>query len=288
MADALSDLRQLETLLIEVADLSHDSGRALAGALGGMRRLRVLNIDSELNGLSELSQDCLPAVGAAAQLEHLRLSNETIACEDLACLAGLTNLKSLTLEAISSDPDEPDSGRPLLSRLPPLPRLEALDLALSDVRDQDLPFVALLPRLKSLNLVDTKVTGAGLKELGPLESLEELAIHDDVSLAGLETLIALKGLKKLHILGFDQETLPMPSGLGVVSNIPEDEREGFRRAMEALPKSKPGLVIDGDVDALEWPRERMVPSMFDRIPENSIRGAAQQAVRTWKEKQAGK
>jgi hypothetical protein len=58
--------------------------------------------------------------------------------------------------------------------------------------------------------------------------------------------------------------------------------------MEALLKSNPGLVIDGDVGALEWPEERMVPSMYDYFSEDALGTAARQAVRTWKEKQAAK
>src|SRR6185437_7613784 len=140
-------------------------------------------------------------------LEHLRLVNWTaIASQDLECLAGLTRLKSLALEDIWDGLDKVDSDPSLLSRLPALPNLEALDLQQSGVFDDDLQYVAALSRLKSLNLNNTEVTGEGLAQLASLGSLEELAIGADaVSMVRFESLLKFKRLMRLHIEYIDRK-----------------------------------------------------------------------------------
>jgi hypothetical protein len=256
-----------------------------------MRRLRVLSIDRLAMGLANddlgIPRECLAALADAPELKHLRLVGRTIASQDLALLASLRSLKSLTLESVSETPYG-ESG--LLTHLPALPNLDALDLQQSSVFDDDLKYVAALPRLKSLNLNNTVVTGEGLAELAPLGSLEELTIGEDVvSTAGFESLLKLKRLRSLHIRYFDRKFLQSADAARLrFPHLPESERHRCLRALKALQDSKPNLVIDGDVYSLDWPEERMVPSKYETIPERSIGAAARQAVGAWKEQQAGK
>jgi hypothetical protein len=167
---SLGDLRHMDTLWLEVDEAPASTFQALAGALGGMRNLRVLSLDCGLDGLNDAaaSQELLAAIGAMPQLEYLSLADCEIAREDFALLAKLANLKLLMLNNISTKESEfsfpPDP--PLLSRLPALPRLETLDLYDSEIYDADLPYIAALPRLKSLGLLGTEITGAGLAEDG--------------------------------------------------------------------------------------------------------------------------
>jgi hypothetical protein len=187
---------------------------------------------------------------------------------------------------------------PLLSLLPALPRLETLDIGRSDIRDDDLRYVAALPRLKSLSLWDAEfgwdreITGAGLAELASSQSLEELAIGSRVaSAAAFESLLRLKRLKKLHIAGFDQDGDLRDRFV----HLPENEIDDCIRAIEALQASKPGLVIDGgDVDLFKWPKEGSGPKEEWIPPEceadfrRRIRAKLPYLLRDWKEKQAAK
>ena len=160
----------------------------------------------------------------------------------------------------------------------------------SSVGDRDLRYVAALPRLKSLNLDDTHVTGAGLAELAPLGSLENLAIDLAAeSLAGFESLLKHKRLKRLHVEFFDAESWQSPDALRreVQLHVPVDEIEGSVRALEALRKSNPGLVVDADVESDFWDDERMAPK-GDADPDRWRDAQAREAVQAWKQKQAGK
>lgn len=181
-AGALRDLRQLGTLWLYV-DEAPATVRTLAASVGGMRHLRVLNLDfgifSQVPADAAASHELLAAIGAMPQLEFLSLAECYIAREDFALLAKLTNLKSLALSNISAASDEFPPDPPLLVRLPALPRLETLDLEHSEIYDADLPYVAALPRLKTLDLsYNIGITDAGLAELARLESLETLVIDE--------------------------------------------------------------------------------------------------------------
>ncbi|MGH7136702.1 MAG: hypothetical protein ACREHD_13250, partial [Pirellulales bacterium] len=210
-AARLARLRGLQYLFIEVDRPTP----AMADALSKLRKLRVLSIHID-EGLCEderILQECLTAIGAMPELEHLSLFGVPFASESLAGLAGLTNLKSLRLQ-INHHADEQASDGPLLSRLPPLPRLEAVDLQDSYVGDRGLRYLSVLPRLKTLNLILTDVAereiadsprlkfNTGVANLADLEFLEEVAVMGDTASAtSLESLLALKRLKKLHFGG---------------------------------------------------------------------------------------
>ena len=193
------------------------------------------------------------------RLEYLELNKLVIASESLAYLDGLIDLKSLTLVGCINgdlrddalDVDDP----PLLGRLPTLPELEVLDLEFSAIGDRDLHHLAVLSRLKSLNLARTAVSSAGLAELASQESLEELAVYDGMdevvaSTAGLQSLLAVKRLKKLHIERSDSTydgwsrlaTLALDND-GTIT-VPAGEADDYLRALRALRQSKPGIVID--------------------------------------------
>lgn len=284
---ALGELRRLETLELEVQDeLRPGMRQTLADTLGGMQRLRALSVLGT-GGFYEDSQDCLAAIGSLGQLEHLRLVNWVLDGEDLALLAGLTNLKSLKLEDAVIEPGLPDSAPTLLASLPRLEKLEALDLEGSEVVDGDLPYIAWLPRLKSLNLNGVYLNGAALEELTPLESLEELAIDKYVTeSAGLKALVELKQLKKLHSGYFDESTWRSPDVLSKKLLLSLEEAEACSKAYTALRKANPGLVIDDDDDALNAFGGHLAPK-GEPIYARSQSELLRQAVQTWKEKKAG-
>ena len=168
--------------------------------------------------------------------------------ESVASLAGLTNLKSLYLEDIARS-DGVVEEAPLFSRLPPLPRLEALGVHSPKFRDDDLRRLAVLPRLRSLDIQNTAVTTTGLAALASLESLEEVAVGGKAATgAGNKSLLKIKHLKTLHI--------------GHPRRVP---------AVKALQQARPDFLIDnGSIEALqprtriEWPLEWPIP--YDAMP----------------------
>jgi hypothetical protein len=195
--------------------------RRMGETLGGMRQLRMLNVECE-NAygyiLTDEVHECIAAVGKLAQLERLGIHLWEENIDDLANLNKLTNLSSLELSIIpfadwedsytyggadtSEEADERENNvEPrTLVRLPPLPRLEVLTLHEWELGDENLDRLAGFPRLKSLDLSWTTVTAAGLAKLALLESLKELAINEDVATAaGIQALTALKRLKAVHI-----------------------------------------------------------------------------------------
>ena len=235
---------------------------SMAAALANMRQLRILRVGNGPWGY-DLSSDCLEAIGRLAELEELHLLKSTDSAS-LAHLASLTNLKSLSVQIYLADWDEEEQepndgeqetdamesnggmqvddeqeadesesggGIPLFEHLPALPRLETIDLrGGSIVDDEDLRRLAILPRLKSLNLSDVDVSDAGLANLASLKSLEELAIGGKLATPGrLESMLALKRLKKLHILRYAAVTEATLAALEAQESL--DERANANQGM---------------------------------------------------------
>lgn len=253
-------------------------------SLAGLTSLKSLTLNGTPSGVFDDEprawHDCLAAVGKTTQLEHLRLSSMTIDSESLACLVGLTNLKTLRLETSRERPL-------LLKHLPPLPHLEALELS-GEIICDDLRCLASLPRLKSLSLrktisltkdlgmKETSVTAAGLAQFASLQRLDELTLDSSflsaaeepsgISSAGLGSVLALKGLTKLH-LGLSAE-----GGSGWVPVDLSDQL--FHRDLAVLREGNPGIVIDGDPAPIHWS-----PRCDDRITLNEDNFPDRQA--TW-------
>lgn len=277
---ALNALRHLRYLSVEHAvDYTHDDNtqeRRRQGCLPPLSKLtrlqqldlRDVSLDGEsLKGLARLKSlslartgfdddaavghECLVAIGETCSLEHLDMHGMKIRGDSLAFLSQLGELKSLALSFVSTD------GPSLLKHLPPLPRLEMLDLGYCDVSDEDLAYLPTLPRLKALDLSRTLVTAQGLSRLASLKSLEELALDGDmVSPEGLKSLRAHKQLKILHLdrsgfpayTRFAKLTLDNGKELSVLASHADE----FRQELQALRQARPGLVID----AGRWQIER--------------------------------
>jgi Leucine-rich repeat (LRR) protein len=78
----------------------------------------------------------------------------------------------------------------------------AVNLIGTKVTDAGLKDLAALKSLRRLYLGDTPVTNAGLKELAALKSLQSLDLHGtQVTDAGLKELAALKSLRELDLHG---------------------------------------------------------------------------------------
>lgn len=203
-----------------------------------------------------------------------------VGSDSLAWLAGLTNLKSLSLGYVTHI-EEPDSDASLLSRLPALPQLETMDLSSSAVCDVDLRYLAVLPRLKSACLVRTLLTDSGLAELASVKSLEELAIDgDSVSPAGIRALCALTRLRLLHISRDSGEESGRVAALALDGNdvvhVPEAVLDESVLAMQALRESNRGIVLDNSVHLIPmglftWAYDPYMGSGRDGFPERGAR-----------------
>jgi Leucine-rich repeat (LRR) protein len=119
--------------------------------------------------------------------------NPGITDAGLKHLAGLEKLRTLYLyrtEVIG----------PGLQHLPR--NLEALSLQFAPAVDEGLIHLKRLPKLRWLNLSNTKITDDGLCHLSALRSLEQLQLaNTDITDQGLEQLKGLKGLNELSVGG---------------------------------------------------------------------------------------
>jgi hypothetical protein len=293
----LPDLRFLEmSSSFSNASVPHFTP-AMRDALGGMRQLRMLNVSCEnMYGCipADSFHECIAAIGKLAQLERLGIHMWEENIDDLGRLDKLTNLKSLKLSVIpfedrevakrlerTGEEGEEQTNREeprTLACLPPLPRLEFLNVHEWELGNQDLDRLADFPHLKSLDLSWTTVGAEGLAKLAPLESLEELAINEDAATsAGFDALIGLKRLKAVHIWGpgdrhtaeTTAEKLQRRADIAAVTLdgtlrpavlllddrselvVLPGELDGLRRSLAALRKSRPGIVIDSAYEEFE-------------------------------------
>jgi hypothetical protein len=262
--ELLQRLRRLRRLRYLFCNLDP----ALADALADKQELQVLRISGlycDDDGMP--ARQCLAVIGTMTQLEHLKLEWMKIDVENLALLGGLKRLKSLALPEVFEEGKSRGSRVSPLAHLPALPRLEALDLNLADIGDGDLHFLASFPGLKSLNLQTTDISSAGLSQLAVLPALEELAVDSDIlTPSGLVALCAVRSLKKVHAycLWPRQETLLETITLddGCEFKVPADEITDYRLAFESLRRSHPGIVIDGENNALHWREDQKAFSNY--------------------------
>jgi len=282
----LSQLPALRRLSLAVDRLTP----AMTDTLNEMPQLQVLSV-AHRNGEPDddrIPHECLAAIGELTQLEELSLGNMVIASESLECLENLGRLRSLRFDVCfrgdHGDDEDAVDHSPTFGQLPLLPQLEELDLNVYDVDDRDLRRIAALPRLKSLKLVNPAVTREGLAELGALKSLEELAIHDQsddiISAAGLESLIKVMHLKKLHLDRYVSSKIGSDSIYKVTLDnggeiaVPASEADAFLRALKALREAKPGILIDNRDYSEDLGAEEKIP-WYDESDSDYLRNLPQ-------------
>ncbi|MGH7134739.1 MAG: hypothetical protein ACREHD_03305, partial [Pirellulales bacterium] len=171
VAGALGAFRKLHSLGIENCLWSADASEALGESFGRMPALRSLWISPggrrfSPNGrklvgeLDQVADECMTAVGKASQLESLTLAEMDVRAKSLGHLEGLTNLKSLTLDAINRDAYrreiEERAAAKLIPGLRVLSRLQSLALVRSCITDEGLEDLASLPSLRELTLLNNK------------------------------------------------------------------------------------------------------------------------------------
>lgn len=300
-AQMLGDFPQLRMLRIASRQVHSGAIRALAESLAAMRQLRVLSVtpgsayepsefvddedDAPWEHDEAMCREYLAAIGNITQLECLHLFGMSIHCGELEHLAGLTNLRMLSLESID-DGDEPRNSMPMLFGLPALSRLEAIYVERHTSRDRkltddDLQYLTMLPRLKSLRL--EVASGAALADLASIESLEDLSFSGAaVSAADLESLLSFKLLKKLHLPMDFKHPEPPDGTFEMLPHVDPDELDASLRILAALRKKNPGIVIDGDWMALTWNARSWLPDGCDTVDRLQTR-MLDLTVRKWEE-----
>jgi hypothetical protein len=246
----------------------------LCACLESLPNLKSLAVSSCWD--PEDSHRLLTTVGKL-NLEELCLTHMIIRGSSLACLNGLNELRFLGLSAVYENPSaignfQRKSEGGLLLNLPPLARLEAIDLEESEVYDGDVAALANLPRLRWLNLAHTRITDAGLARLASAASLDELAVSGEwIPPSWLAGLSAIERLRSLHLGGYvpyqlniDIKYSPLPLDNGSAIAVVPAELEAFRQALETLRRSRAGIVIDNHVNLH---RSRYAPDIEDLGPD---------------------
>jgi hypothetical protein len=267
---AIGNMTRLESLSLSNLPL-HAKGLA---CLAGLKSLKSLDIDfwdDEWTGSDlekPIPEDWLWAIATLTQLEWLKLTGLRVNSASLASMEGLTELKTLGFERLAT------KDRPMLSHLPPLQRLEALELSRSEIADDDLGRLAVLPRLQLLCLGSSSsgeepfFSAAGLARLASVKSLVEVELSYDINRpADIEALGVIQGLKKVHLqdgisVGGDSSILTLDDGKEWTLR----DSDGFRRAIEALRQSKPGIVINGG--GISFPARPRLGGMADLTAES--------------------
>lgn len=268
MTDSLASMRRLRWLRVaKVTDNEpRRSPRKQSTAIGALKRW--LGSESESAGAEgseaedsggensgdearRASREFLEGIGKLTQIESLRLDVwEGFPRDELKHLAGLKNLKLLI---VSFGPGSQGS----LCHFPALPKLETIHIENSEVSGQDLRNLAAFPRLKSLDLTEAELDGADLSDLASLKSLEELSIP--ATALSRQSAASLRAMKQLKSLSISQD-FPIGGFFGIERSgpttslalddgdrleLPKDKADAFRRALETLRQSNPGIVIKG-------------------------------------------
>lgn len=205
----LAELKQLEWLKLSQTNVT-SAGLAHLAGLARLRRLSLADCEIDDAGLEHLKD--------LASLEFLDLSNTKVTDAGMRSLAGLTRLKEIWLYGTQVT----DAGLAHLSGLSELENIESsqhLTLrgltqikSLGIVRprmksaaDDDLALLAEMPRVRELDLSQSKVTDAGLAHLGRLTQLKSLSLDQTaITDAGLEHIAKLT---QLELLGLSQTAI---------------------------------------------------------------------------------
>lgn len=247
----LAELPRLRYLSFRVDRLTP----GMASAVGEMRRLRYLRVYAETLGdrsadATRRWQASLREIGKLTQLEELCLDSLLIEEGGLAALAGLANLRSLSLDACVIAPLT--DGGCLVQDFPALPRLERLNLTSCVMFYEDLRHLRVLKALKGLKLSSVSLTRNSWAELRHLEMLEEISIDEpsDDEPTWSELLDSLRSVKLLRTLHLDQHGLrykgavALPLDGGDELSVLKSHAEATKHALQRLREAHPGITID--------------------------------------------
>lgn len=172
-----------------------------------VEELEALGLDAGLNEQGEVDsiqrsaikrpsrpdwRKALPLLRKMPALEWLRIGDGSITDADMAHLAGLQNLKHLSLGANNVTAD----GFRLVHNLP---RLEHLSLSFTQIGDEGLSQLREMPSLREIDLADTPITDDGIKYLAGMTKLAHLKLTSTaIGDGGFRHLKGLVNLQRLE------------------------------------------------------------------------------------------
>lgn len=128
------------------------------------------------------------------------------------------------------------------------PRLDELDLAHTQVTDDDVPAIKKLASLHKLSVMETKITAVGVQQIATLPRLEWLLISPrQLNDAAVESLKKSATLNNLVIM----ERIPLGR---------KPEHSIHEQQLAQLKSSLPGVKIDLGLEIERHPRSRQVSS----------------------------
>ena len=166
----IAKMTSLETLMLSCEGLT-DEWLAPLGSLKGLKSLI-------LSGNRELTMDGAKHLVGLTSLVELRLGDTKVGDGGVALIAGLTGLERLELKRA----DVTDSGVVHLKGMTKLRELQLsgrgtnFDEIHSGITDASVEVIKGMTQLEILDLGSTKITDAGLAQLGGLKNLEMLVI----------------------------------------------------------------------------------------------------------------
>lgn len=142
-------------------------------------------------------QRLAPYLKRLVKLRSLALSGTSVTDEGLPCLAGLKSLESLFLDSLVQGDG--------LEFLADLPRLNSVSVLNGQFSDVGMKHISRVSGLKILSVVNVQITDEGLAHLRPLQKLERLDIFSrHLTDAGLRHLRHLGSLKSLNLFACEQ------------------------------------------------------------------------------------
>ncbi|MCC7422645.1 MAG: hypothetical protein IT428_20385 [Planctomycetaceae bacterium] len=292
----LAGLEHLHCLSIRNGDVTNDGLKELTP----LQNLRILRFSG-----TRIGDDGMKHVAVLSKLEELHIGQSEITDAGIAELAPLTKLEKLdagdtrisgvglgkfrALKTLNLNGAHIDNDG--LAEIASLPELQTVDLNGTNITGTGLGRAAALRSLSMLSLrtelsdagirelasltnlktlLIEKLTDAHLKNLAGMTGLESLYLSDSrVTDTGLERLVALKGLQRLHLIRCPEVT---GKGLAALAALPRLQMLGMSR----IPIGVEGLESLSSLPALQtlWLNDDMGLAAQDLVnltSANSLR-----------------
>ncbi len=164
----LAKLTELEELHLEHGD---KYGADTLSFLPQLDKLKLLSLGGEV------TDAVMTSIGQATPVETLYLGRASISGAGLKPLAGLTNLKSLSIEGITYGDNQMTVTGADLAALSGLENLEFLKIENAPIDDAAVDHLVKLPKLEKVYVVKGKLTDAALTKLIDMKQLKELILR---------------------------------------------------------------------------------------------------------------
>lgn len=195
--NALASLKKLKSIeQLSVWSLPKGVGISEVNQLSGLSKLTSLEVGSVIRDCPRLKLTGMP------RLENIRLTmakGSSLGDEDVACLAGMTNLRELSIGGFGGHCAVSNAG---MAQIAGLTLLERLSIGGPGMTDRGLASVAGFRRLWELNITGN-FTDAGLRQLEGLTGLVRLKVASGMDFSAPAVARLRKALP--HAISFNVE-----------------------------------------------------------------------------------